>query len=121
MSESSLLRRCLRELIPEIAEAAEGELNVPDGRRPRVRSVWQLDDGAIAPRSPTLISDRCLKRGVPGPFCSELSLCIFSRKKKRRDKVVESWKKWEKVIKSATFHYGNPRDRRRELVGQVNA
>lgn len=28
----------------------EGELDTPDGRRPRVRSVWQLDAGAIAPR-----------------------------------------------------------------------
>ncbi len=28
----------------------EGELNAPDGRRPRVRSVWQFDEGTIAPR-----------------------------------------------------------------------
>ena len=28
----------------------EGELNTPAGRRPRVRSVWQFDHGAIAPR-----------------------------------------------------------------------
>ena len=28
----------------------EGELNTPDGRRPRVRSVWQLDEGTVAPR-----------------------------------------------------------------------
>ncbi len=28
----------------------EGELNTPDGSRPQVRSVWQLDVGAIAPR-----------------------------------------------------------------------
>jgi uncharacterized protein DUF6883 len=28
----------------------EGELNAPDGRRPRVRTVWQLDVGQIAPR-----------------------------------------------------------------------
>src|SRR5262245_60362520 len=28
----------------------EGELNTPDARRPRVRSVWQFDDGTIAPR-----------------------------------------------------------------------
>ena len=28
----------------------EGELNTPDGRRPRVRSVWQFDEGTIAPR-----------------------------------------------------------------------
>ena len=28
----------------------EGELDTPDGRRPQVRSVWQLDAGAIAPR-----------------------------------------------------------------------
>jgi hypothetical protein len=28
----------------------EGELNTPDGRRPRVRTVWQWDEGAVAPR-----------------------------------------------------------------------
>ena len=28
----------------------DGELNAPDGRRPRIRSVWQLDEGEIAPR-----------------------------------------------------------------------
>lgn len=28
----------------------EGELIAPDGRRPRVRTVWQLDEGEIAPR-----------------------------------------------------------------------
>lgn len=28
----------------------EGELDAPDGRRPRVRSVWQLDHGEVAPR-----------------------------------------------------------------------
>ena len=28
----------------------DGELNTPDGRRPLIRSVWQLDDGEIAPR-----------------------------------------------------------------------
>ena len=28
----------------------EGELTTPSGRRPRVRSVWQHDEGAIAPR-----------------------------------------------------------------------
>ncbi len=28
----------------------EGELNAPDGRAPRVRSVWQLDQGEVAPR-----------------------------------------------------------------------
>src|SRR5664280_1451991 len=27
----------------------EGRLNCPNGRRPRVRSVWQLDEGAVAP------------------------------------------------------------------------
>lgn len=27
-----------------------GKLNAPDGRRPRIRSVWQLDEGEIAPR-----------------------------------------------------------------------
>ena len=30
--------------------AVEGELTAPDGRRPRVRTVWQLDEGAVAPR-----------------------------------------------------------------------
>ena len=28
----------------------EGRLNAPDGRRPRVRSVWQQDHGEVAPR-----------------------------------------------------------------------
>lgn len=28
----------------------EGTLLAPDGRRPRVRTVWQLDHGAVAPR-----------------------------------------------------------------------
>lgn len=28
----------------------DGELNTPDGRQPRIRSVWQLDEGEIAPR-----------------------------------------------------------------------
>jgi len=28
----------------------EGELRCPDGRRPRVRTVWQLDTGEVAPR-----------------------------------------------------------------------
>lgn len=28
----------------------EGELIAPDGRRPRVRTVWQLDEGEVAPR-----------------------------------------------------------------------
>ena len=28
----------------------EGRLNCPNCRRPRVRSVWQLDEGAVAPR-----------------------------------------------------------------------
>ena len=28
----------------------EGKLNAPDGRSPRVRSVWQQDHGAVAPR-----------------------------------------------------------------------
>ena len=27
----------------------EGELPTPDGRRPQVRSVWQFDEGEIAP------------------------------------------------------------------------
>ena len=28
----------------------EGELNTPSGRRPRVRTVWQMDAGTVAPR-----------------------------------------------------------------------
>ncbi len=28
----------------------DGELNSPDGRNPRIRTVWQLDDGQTAPR-----------------------------------------------------------------------
>ena len=28
----------------------EGAITAPDGRRPRVRTVWQVDDGEIAPR-----------------------------------------------------------------------
>ncbi len=28
----------------------DGKLIVPDGRSPRVRSVWQLDKGGVAPR-----------------------------------------------------------------------
>ena len=28
----------------------EGKLNCPNGRHPQVRSVWQLDQGAVAPR-----------------------------------------------------------------------
>ncbi len=28
----------------------EGDLVAPDGRRPRVRTVWQFDEGRIAPR-----------------------------------------------------------------------
>jgi hypothetical protein len=28
----------------------EGDLAAPDGRRPRVRTVWQVDHGEIAPR-----------------------------------------------------------------------
>jgi hypothetical protein len=28
----------------------EGTLNTPDGRRPQVRSIWQVDKGEIAPR-----------------------------------------------------------------------
>ena len=27
-----------------------GELNAPDGRQPRIRTVWQVDGGRIAPR-----------------------------------------------------------------------
>ena len=28
----------------------EGELHTPAGRRPLVRTVWQMDDGTVAPR-----------------------------------------------------------------------
>ncbi len=28
----------------------EGELNTPSGRRPHVRTVWQMDKGTVAPR-----------------------------------------------------------------------
>lgn len=28
----------------------DGELNTPDGREPRIRTVWQFDKGQIAPR-----------------------------------------------------------------------
>ena len=28
----------------------EGKLDVPDGRSPKIRSLWQFDHGAIAPR-----------------------------------------------------------------------
>ncbi len=28
----------------------EGELTAPDGRHPHVRTVWQVDEGQIAPR-----------------------------------------------------------------------
>jgi hypothetical protein len=28
----------------------EGELNTPGGRRVRVRTIWQRDEGAVAPR-----------------------------------------------------------------------
>ncbi|PYI94732.1 MAG: hypothetical protein DME97_00160 [Verrucomicrobia bacterium] len=31
----------------------EGKLNCPNGRRPLVRSVWQMDEGEIAPRLST--------------------------------------------------------------------
>lgn len=28
----------------------EGALRAPDGRRPRIRTVWQIEQGAVAPR-----------------------------------------------------------------------
>jgi len=28
----------------------DGELKAPDGRQPRIRTVWQVDEGGIAPR-----------------------------------------------------------------------
>ena len=33
----------------------EGELQTPDGRTPRIRTVWQLDRGMVAPRVIRLI------------------------------------------------------------------
>jgi hypothetical protein len=30
--------------------AVEGELNTPCGHRPRARTVWQMDEGTVAPR-----------------------------------------------------------------------
>lgn len=30
--------------------AVEGNLNTPSGRFPRVRTVWQMDQGTVAPR-----------------------------------------------------------------------
>ncbi len=30
--------------------AVDGNLNTPSGRRPRVRTVWQMDQGTVAPR-----------------------------------------------------------------------
>lgn len=30
--------------------AVEGELSTPTGRRPHVRTIWQMDEGAVAPR-----------------------------------------------------------------------
>lgn len=30
--------------------AVDGELNTPSGQRPRIRTVWQFDNGEIAPR-----------------------------------------------------------------------
>ncbi|MDA0838589.1 MAG: hypothetical protein O2857_12475, partial [Planctomycetota bacterium] len=30
--------------------AVEGDLNTPSGRHPQVRTVWQLDEGEVAPR-----------------------------------------------------------------------
>ena len=30
--------------------AVEGELNTPSGRRPHVRTVWQMDEGTVEPR-----------------------------------------------------------------------
>lgn len=30
--------------------SVEGRLECPDGRRPQIRTVWQLDKGEVAPR-----------------------------------------------------------------------
>lgn len=37
----------------------EGELTVPDGRHPNVCTVWQMDEGATAPR--LITADRLAK------------------------------------------------------------
>jgi hypothetical protein len=36
----------------------EGEIRAPDGRRPRVKTVWQFDRGQIAPRLITAYPSR---------------------------------------------------------------
>ncbi len=33
----------------------EGELETPDGRNPRARTIWAIDDGSDAPRFVTLV------------------------------------------------------------------
>ena len=30
--------------------SVDGEIETPSGRRPRIRTVWQVDQGAVAPR-----------------------------------------------------------------------
>ncbi|MGO8765393.1 MAG: DUF6883 domain-containing protein [Limisphaerales bacterium] len=42
--------KCVRETGFGPRFQVEGKLNAPDGRSPRVRSVWQHDYGAVAPR-----------------------------------------------------------------------
>jgi hypothetical protein len=40
----------IRETVFGLRYEVDGELNAPDGRTPRVRTVWQLDHGEVAPR-----------------------------------------------------------------------
>lgn len=55
--EQALRQHALTQEVAEVKEtgfgpryAVEGPLGAPDGRRPLVRSVWQQDDGMVAPR-----------------------------------------------------------------------
>lgn len=45
-----LTRRPLSALALAMRYEVERELSAPDGRRPRVRTVWQVDEGCNAPR-----------------------------------------------------------------------
>jgi len=40
----------VRETEHGLSYAVEGKLITPDGRNPHIRSVWQMDEGAVAPR-----------------------------------------------------------------------
>jgi hypothetical protein len=55
--EQALRQHALTQEVAEVKEtgfgpryAVEGPLDTPVGRRPLVRSVWQHDDGMVAPR-----------------------------------------------------------------------